>query len=302
MRGLIVGFGSQGRNHALNLRDSGVEVVIDGRDCDKLAAQELGFEAYHERGLGFDFLFILAPDHLHHEVYSKHKHRLNAGCLIVVAHGFSTYYSTVNFDNYFDVVMLAPRMPGAPIREAYEKGEGIPAFVDIINDHSGNASKRLHEFGKLCGYDHDKWLWVSVAEETEIDLFIEQYFLPKLFELFNGTFTYLTDRGFKPELVALELFASGELSELLNRSAGTGIYSTWSSHASPTCRFGIHKNLRIKDSVENEKGRMEKTLEEIRSGDFFRLLQLEQENKFKFLAQREDEHKASKFEEVLKKL
>lgn len=301
---LMVGFGSQGRNHSLNLRDSGWNVVIHGLEKDRQDAADQEFQLFEPKSASsrFDVLFLLAPDDAHKKIFESLKSFLKPGAIVVVAHGFSIYYKELLIDEAFDWAMLAPRMPGAPVREAYLKGESVPAFVDLIYNGTGTLERKFYDFAKDCGYSETTLKHVTVREETEIDLFIEQFFLPRLFELFQGSYQFLTAEGMDPEVVLLELFASGELSELLNRAAVDGLHTTWRNHASPTCRFGIYENLDMLGYSNTLEKKMDGVLHSIRNKTFLDKLKLERSVNFSHCNKLEADYCSSELEKQLKLL
>jgi ketol-acid reductoisomerase len=285
----ILGYGSQGRAQALNLRDSGHHVVIGNLE-DKYAeqAKEDGFIVvdFHLAVVNSDVVFLLLPDHAHKYIYENSIRRhIKKSAMLIVAHGYSINFGDIVAKSDHDLCLLAPRMPGAPIREQYILGHGSPAFFAVEVDYSGAALDKLLKLADDIGFTKAGIIETTIAEETEIDLFIEQYLLPNIIGSIDQAFNYLVDSGFNPEIALMELYASGEVGDLLVRSARSGIHKVWEENASPTCRFGIMSNI---DRVvpENESLlKMSDTLKNIRTHIFKNLLDIEAEKNYENLVE-----------------
>lgn len=285
----VLGYGSQGAAQALNLRDSGYNVVIGNID-DEFAekAKNDGFAVsnFHEAVIDSDVIFLLLPDQVHKDVYENSiKGFIKKEAMVVVAHGYSLNFGDLNIKGDHDVCLLAPRMPGAPIREQYIAGHGSPAFFAVEYDHSGLALEKLLKLADDLGFTKAGIIETSIAEETEIDLFIEQYFLPNIIGSIDRAFEYLVSNGFNPEVTLMELYASGEVGELLLRASRSGIHKIWEENASPTCRFGVMSNIDRVIPKDDANKKMSETLNNIKSGGFKSMLDNEAENQFKALAE-----------------
>jgi ketol-acid reductoisomerase len=280
----VLGYGSQGRAQALNLRDSGYNVVIgniDDQFAEKARIEGFKVSNFSEAVIDTDIIFLLLPDQVHKRVYEDSvRENIKKDAMIIVAHGYSINFGDLNIEGGHDVCLLAPRMPGAPIREQYLSGHGSPAFFAVESDHSGFALEKLLKLADDLGYTKAGVVETSINEETEIDLFIEQYFLPNLIGSIDWAFEYLVSKGFNPEIALMELYASGEVGELLLRASRSGIHKIWEENASPTCRFGVMSNIDrvIPKSDANKK--MDETLNNIRSGTFKKMLDNEEGNNF----------------------
>lgn len=278
----ILGYGSQGRAQALNLRDSGYNVVIGNIDDDfSEKARNDGFKVsyFNEAVIDSDIIFLLLPDQIHKKVYEESiKGNIKKDAMIIVAHGYSINFGDLCIDGEHDVCLLAPRMPGAPIREQYLSGHGSPAFFAVEKDHSGLALQKLLKLADDLGFTKAGILETSIVEETEIDLFIEQFFLPNIIGSIDWAFEYLVSKGFNPEITLMELYASGEVGELLLRASRSGIHKIWEENASPTCRFGVMSNIERVIPKNDANKKMDETLNNIRSGVFKKMLD-EEENK-----------------------
>lgn len=240
----MIGYGIQGRAQALNLRDSGVTVFVANRhDSYEHQAKEDGFTVYplSEIAEKSDILMLLIPDQAHAEVFKTFlKDKLKAGALLIVAHGFSLYFKTLEIPPHLDIAMLAPRMPGHQIRESYLNGGGIPAFIDVIQNKTDLAWPHTLAVAKGGGFTRAGVLEVPYGVETELDLFVEQFLIPNIIKTVDISFRTLVDEFQFPAVPTLmELYASGELSEVLKLAAETGIGKAFEKNASPTCQYGI---------------------------------------------------------------
>ena len=295
----IIGYGIQGRAQALNLRDSGIEPYIGNIDDKYLkdaVSDNMRVSDISQATKNADIIMMLVPDQSQSDVFKE----IQAGspkddCLIVVAHGYSIYHSNIDMPDTYSIGMLAPRMPGAPIRDAFLRGSGIPAFFDVVRDKSGNAKNQLLALAHAIGFTKGGLYAVPLSEETEIDLFIEQFYLPLVIHSARIAHDFLITKGLNPSTVLMELFASGEIGELLTRASKDGLYETWMNHASPTCRFGIRRAVDDKLPTEHIKKFADNVLKEIRNGDFNKDLMNEGKNNYQSLFESEKENIESSF-------
>ena len=239
----VIGYGIQGRAQALNLRDSGVEVYVGNRRDDYVSAITAdGFQplAIEEVAGMVDSALLLIPDQAHAEVYARQiQPRLRQGGALVVAHGYSLRFGLIQPRQDMDVMLLAPRMPGRQIREYYLRGSGVPAFVDVFQDATGHAWNTVLALAKGMGFTRPGVLHVTVREETELDLFVEQFLVPTILKAIHVSFDELVAAGYAAVPALMELYASGELGEVLLMAAKVGLYGTFQRNASPTCQYGI---------------------------------------------------------------
>lgn len=239
----IIGYGIQGRAQALNLRDSGIKVHVGNRRDDYVSTIVAdGFEplAIGEVASVADILLLLIPDQAHAEVYATQiQPRLRQGGALAVAHGYSLRFGLIKPRDDMDVMLLAPRMPGRQIREYYQRGSGVPAFVDVFQDGTGNAWGTVLALAKAMGFTRPGVFHVTVREETELDLFVEQFLVPTILKAIHLSFDELVAAGYPAVPALMELYASGELGEVLLMAAEAGLYGTFQRNASPTCQFGI---------------------------------------------------------------
>jgi ketol-acid reductoisomerase len=268
----VIGYGNQGRSQALNLRDSGLDVVVGVRnDETRAAAAAEGFAVYEpaEAVAGADVVMLLIPDEVMPEVFEEHvRPGLRAGACIEVASGYNLAFGHVDPPAEADVVMVAPRMIGPGVRELYLAGKGFPSFVCVHRDATGRARKRMLALARGVGSTRAGCLELSCADEAALDLFNEQGFGPAFGMALTNAIQTLVDAGFPPEAVLLEILHSGELAYTLGRMVSDGIVDQMNHH-SHTSQYGsMTRAIRFLDL--DVRARMEKVLAEIRSGAFAR--------------------------------
>lgn len=244
----IIGYGIQGRAQALNIRDSGGNVLVANRQ-DEYAeqAEKDGFKVHKidELVKKSDIILFLIPDQAQAEIYEKFiKNSLRKGNMLVFAHGYTLRYGRVKVPGDIDVGMLAPRMPGYQIREYFLKKSGVPAFIDVVQDKTGLAKQRLLSLARAAGYTRSGVLEVNFRVEADLDLFTEQFLVAALVRIIHAGFKVLVDEFDYPPVPALmELYASGELAEVLKLASKMGVGKVFQKNASPTCQYGIASNF-----------------------------------------------------------
>lgn len=275
----VIGYGIQGRAQALNLRDSGLAVVVGNRrDTAFDRAVEDGFETLDissaaRRG---DVVMLLVPDESHKDVFQHHlRGNLKPGALVTIAHGYSVRYKKFPIPEDVDLALLAPRFPGAQVRGFYVEGHGAPAFFDIIQDKTGQALPRTLALGEALGFARAGLLYVSAEDETDVDLFVEHFMAPLFFRTMEESLKYLIAQGYPAKAAALELYFSGERGAFWSMCAKNGMYKTLKANASPTCQFGVSHYIKtiFDDSI---RAGMKKAIDEIRDGTFARMLDAEE--------------------------
>jgi len=206
----IVGYGSQGHAHALNLRDSGVSVCIGlpqgSRSRAKAEVQKLEVLSVREAAEKSDVIMILAPDTSQPAIYREHiAPSLKAGKTLMFAHGFNIRYETIKPPKDVDVSMIAPKGPGHRVRETFVEGGGVPALLAVHNDASGKADALALSYAHGIGAGRAGVLTTTFTEETETDLFGEQTVLcGGVSELVKAAFGTLVDAGYQPEIAYFE--------------------------------------------------------------------------------------------------
>ena len=268
----VVGYGIQGRGQALNLRDSGLKVIIGQRlgGPNYEQAKNDGFEPVDAETAAkqADLIQILTQDHLQAEIYKKSiKKYLKKGKSLVFSHGFNIHFKQIIPSADIDVFMIAPKGPGALVRRQYEEGKGVPCLVAIHQDASGQALKKALAYAKGIGGARAGVIETTFKEETETDLFGEQAVLcGGSSELIKAGFETLVNAGYQPEIAYFECLH--ELKLIVDLIYEGGIQGM-RKRVSDTAEYG---DLSRGKKVINEKTRkvMRKMLADIQSGKFAR--------------------------------
>lgn len=206
----IIGYGSQGHAHALNLRDSGVDVVVGLRPGRKswsqAEAEGLEVKSMDQAAQWADTIMLLTPDTTQPAIYEAHiAHHLGAGNTLMFAHGFNIRYGTITPPAEIDVSMVAPKAPGHRVRELYQEGEGTPSLLAVHQDTSGNAKSNAISYAFALGSTKAGVVETTFTEETETDLFGEQAVLcGGVSALVKAGFEVLVEAGYQPELAYFE--------------------------------------------------------------------------------------------------
>jgi ketol-acid reductoisomerase len=268
----VIGFGSQGHAHALNLNDSGIQVVVGLREGSpsRARAEEAGLEVLNvaEAAAAGDIVMMLVPDQDQREVYLKSiKAGLEEGNALFFAHGFNIHYYQVVPPEDVDVVMVAPKGPGHMVRRMYEQGSGVPSLVAVYQDYTGRALDIGLAYARGLGATRAGVIETTFAEETETDLFGEQCVLcGGVTELVRAGFDTLVKAGYQPEIAYFECLH--ELKLIVDLIYEGGIANMRYS-ISDTAEYGdMTRGRRI--ISEETRGEMRRILEEITSGEFAR--------------------------------
>lgn len=273
----VIGYGNQGRAQALNMRDSGLDVTV-GNIRDERFDQALsdGFQTISVRDAAEkgDVLCLLLPDEVQEEIFrSDIAPVLGPGKTLDFAHGYNIRYGFITPPRDVDIVMVAPRMIGIGVRERYLAGSGAPAFVAVEQDASGRAWDTTLALSKAIGVTRVGAIRTTFAEETELDHFSEQAVWPVIIRLMTLSFELLTSRGYQPEAVLLELYASGEASQVFHEMADVGLFRQLSFH-SRTSQYGtLSRASRILPDDFHQT--LKKVLDEIHRGTFAREWEME---------------------------
>src|SRR5262245_25626234 len=268
----VVGYGNQGRSQALNLRDSGIPVVVGTlHDASFARAEADGFEALPvseacARAAG---ALVLVPDEVMPEVWRDGvAPNLEAGDLAVFASGYNVAFGLIAPAPELDVALVAPRMIGAGVRDAYVSGAGFPSFVGVHQDATGRARERMLAVAKAIGSTRAGCIEMSMHDEASLDLFTEQAFGPAFGRVMMTAVQLLVEAGYPPEAVLLELYLSGELSYSMEKMRELGMTRQMDLH-SHTSQYGTAtRGARFVDLEGPLRERMGRVLEEIRSGGF----------------------------------
>jgi len=283
----ILGYGNQGSAQAQNLRDSGCAVLV-GNIEDPYAerARQDGFEVVPiaEAARRADILFLLTPDEVMPEVYrTEVAPHLRPGQALDFAHGYNIAFGLIVPPPFVDVVLIAPRMIGAGVRESYLSGEGFPSFVGVHQDATGKAKQRMLALARALGSTRAGCLEMSMKDEATLDLFTEQAFGPALGRVMMAAIETLVEAGFPPEAVLMELYLSGELAYSFAKIRELGMLRQHELH-SHTSQYGtMTRSLRYLDLDPLLKEKMRQSLEEIRSGAFAQEWSTDREAKLQLL-------------------
>ena len=266
----IIGYGNLGRPVANNLRDSGVRVLIGLReDFTRGHAREDGFTPQDiERVIPrCHILMLYIPDEVVSEVYLERVSPFLArGHLLVFASGYNIAFGFVEPPPFVDVGMIAPRTIGEAVRTRFLDGSGFYSFVGVGQDATGSTLETLLALAKAMGSLRAGAIGVSVEQETQLDLFVQQAILPAFHHLMTTAAIVLLELGYPPEAVMLDLIISGEFTDYLSRASQRGLLQAMRL-SSLTGQYGIFSRLHRFKELKLE-GLMEATLDEIRSGDF----------------------------------
>lgn len=285
----ILGYGNQGSAQARNLRDSGLDVIVGNiDDAYAGAARAAGFTVVPiaEATKRADSLFLLTPDEVMPEVYERDiAPHLRPGQLLDFAHGYNVGFDLIVPPPSIDVVMIAPRMIGAGVRDSYVSGEGFPSFVGVFQDATGRAKARMLALARAVGSTRAGCLEMSFVDEATLDLFSEQAFGPAFGRVMMAAIDTLTAAGYPPEAVLMELYLSGELAYSFQKMREMGAMKQHELH-SHTSQYGtITRSIRYFDLDPLLKEKMATALEEIRSGAFAREWSSDREAKMDFIRQ-----------------
>jgi len=267
----VLGYGSQGRAHALNLKDSGFNVVVGVRKAGK------GWKQAKRDGLavaepveavgGADLVAMLVPDMAQAGLYASVKSSLKPGATLLFAHGFNVHFKQIKPRKDLDVVLIAPKGPGSLVRRQYQQGRGVPCLIAVAQDATGKAHAKALAYADGIGGTRGGVVATSFAEETETDLFGEQAVLcGGATELVVAGYETLVEAGYQPEVAYYECLHELKLIvDLLHEGGITKMHK----YISDTAKFG---DLTRGPRVINERVRkeMRKILKEIRSGRFAR--------------------------------
>ena len=268
----IIGYGSQGHAHALNLKDSGVDVVVGLRDgsASAASAREHGLEVLSvvEAASRGDLVMMLVPDELHREVWQNEvRDGVAEGNMLLFGHGFSIHYKEIDPPAGVDVAMVAPKGPGHLVRRQFTEGSGVPGLLAVEQDATGNARALALAYAKGIGCTRGGVIVTTFKDETETDLFGEQAVLcGGASELVQAGFQTLVEAGYDPEMAYFECLHELKLiADLMYEKGLAGMRYSISN----TAEYGDYtRGNRV--ITEDTRAAMRKILAEIQSGDFAR--------------------------------
>jgi ketol-acid reductoisomerase len=267
----VLGYGSQGRAHALNLKDSGFNVVVgvrrSGASWRKATRDGLEVAEPIDAVEGADLVAMLVPDLAQGELYKTIKGALKPGAALLFAHGFNIHFKQVKPRKDLDVVLIAPKGPGDLVRRQYQQGRGVPCLIAVAQDASGKAHARALAYADGIGGTRGGVLATTFAEETETDLFGEQAVLcGGATELVIKGYETLVEAGYQPEVAYYECLHELKLIVDLMHEGGL---SKMHRFVSDTAKYGdLTRGPRVINA--RTKKEMRKILKEIQSGRFAR--------------------------------
>ncbi len=267
----VLGYGSQGRAHALNLKDSGFNVVVglrkNGPSWKKAKRDGLAVAEPIDAARGADLVAMLVPDLAQGALYTEVKSALKPGAALLFAHGFNVHFKQIKARKDLDVVLIAPKGPGDLVRRQYQQGRGVPCLIAVAQDATGKAHARALAYADGIGGTRGGVLETTFAEETETDLFGEQAVLcGGATELVVKGYETLVEAGYQPEVAYYECLHELKLIVDLLHEGGL---SKMHRFISDTAKYGdLTRGPRIVDS--HTKKEMRKILKEIQSGRFAR--------------------------------
>ena len=299
----VLGYGNQGRAQALNLHDSGIDVVVGlrGASGSRIEAEAAGLAtALIEEAVGSaDIVMMLAPDEIHAALYQEIEPSLRHGAALGFSHGLSVRFGLIEPRDDLDIFLLAPKGPGTALRSLYTEGKGMLAAWAVHQDATGKARGTALAYGQAIGCGRAGLIATSFAEEAEADLFNEQAVVwGAVPEILIAGFETLVAGGVSPELAYLECV--GELKLLADLIEARGI-AGMREVISNTAELGAFLGgKRIVD--EGVRQRMAEVLAEVRAGKFADELRQEEESGYARLEQARDENRQSLLEETIRKL
>lgn len=271
----VIGYGNQGRSQALNLRDSGYSVIVGNRDDeyrDIARGDDMTVLDIAEAAAQGDVVMLILPDEVQKEVYDNLVGpQLKGGAALCFAHGYNIHFRLIEPRDDIDLILVAPKMIGDGVRRFYTSGEGFVSVVAAAQDVTGRALDVAIAIAAGVG-SGDRGIWeTTFEEETVTDLYGEQVGGAGAIGTLMASFETLVEAGFDPDVVALELFASGELVAVQRAAFELGLLGQLNYH-SPASRYGqLSRVMRVADP-QALKGAMKDVLAEILDGSFAREL------------------------------
>lgn len=286
----IIGYGSQGHAHALNLRDSGVKDIVvalrkGSAGIKKAEAEQLKVMEVAEAAKWADVMMMLTPDELQADIYYSHLHgNMREGAALMFAHGLNIHFNLIEPRSDLDVMMIAPKGPGHTVRAEYLRGAGVPVLMAVHRDASGNAHELALSYGAAIGGGRAGIIETTFREECETDLFGEQTVLcGGIVELMKAGYETLVEAGYAPEMAYFECVHEMKLIVDLIYEGGI---ATMNYSVSNTAEYGEYvSGPRVIN--ENTRAEMRRILADIQSGKFVKDWMLENKvNQTSFKAMR----------------
>jgi ketol-acid reductoisomerase len=270
----VIGYGNQGRAQALNMRDSGVRVIIgneaeERRYTEKALSENFTVHSISETASTADILFLLLPDEVLPGVFERDiRPHLRTGVCLIFASGYNIAFDLLSPPGDVDVAMIAPRMIGVGVRETYLSGEGFYSFISLHRDATGRGMDTLLACAKALGTLKKGAVAVSMKQEALLDLYNEQAFGAAFGRVLLNAIDVLLSNGLPPEAVLIEMYLSGEMSYTYQKMAQVGLVNQVNLH-SHTSQYGaMSRGIRYMGLPLKEK--FQRTFDEINSGEFAR--------------------------------
>mgnify|MGYP001422520924 CR=1 FL=1 len=268
----VIGFGSQGHAHALNLKDSGVKVIIGlyAKSKSRAVAEEYGFKVTDTANAvqNADVIFIATPDTKIASIYNKDiAPHLKEGQTLLFSHGFAVHFKTIELPDFVNVIMVAPKGPGHIVRRQFVEGKGVPALIAIEQNPGRDAKKIALAWAKGVGGTRAGTFQTTFKEETETDLFGEQTVLcGGVSQLITAGFETLVEAGYQPEMAYFECLH--ELKLIVDLFYEGGVANMWYSVSNTAEYGGLTRGPRV--VTDETKQEMKRILNEIQTGRFAR--------------------------------
>ena len=299
----VLGFGNQGRAQALNLLDSGIDVVVGlrGSSLNRAIAEELGLKVadLDEAAASADVVMMLAPDEILGDLYNEIGPRLREGAALGFSHGLAVHFGLVQPRDDLDVYLVAPKGPGTALRRLYQQGKGMVALWAVAQDRSGSAREIAHAYGRAIGCARAGLIASSFEEEAVADLFNENAVVwGGVPELLRAGFETLVEAGISPEVAYLECVGELKLiAELIDARGIAGMREAISNTAELGAVLGGPAVV-----GPETRARMADVLESVRSGGFARALRSEAETGYPRLKAARTAARSQRIEQVFEKL
>ena len=266
----IMGYGSQGHAHALNLKESGVKVIVglrpESSSCQRAREAGLTVMSVAEAAKAADFVMMLVPDEKQADIYAEEiAPYLVEGNVLMFAHGFNIHFKQIIPPKGVDVIMVAPKGPGHTVRSQYLEGKGVPSLIAVEQDASGKAKEYALAYACGIGAGRAGIIETTFNDETETDLFGEQAVLcGGVTELMKAGFDTLVEAGYAPEMAYFECVHEMKLIVDLINSGG---FAAMRYSISDTAEYGDYRTSR-RIITEDTRKEMKKVLREIQDGTF----------------------------------
>jgi len=302
----VLGYGSQGHAHALNLHESGFDVVVGLRESsdswDVAEADGLEVATTYEAAEQADVVSVLVPDTVQPAVFEEIEPALEDGDTLQFAHGFNVHYNQIEPPEGVDVTLVAPKSPGHIVRRNYEREEGTPGLLAVYQDATGEAAQEGLAYAEGIGCTRAGVIETTFQEETETDLFGEQAVLcGGVTSLAKTGYETIVDAGYSPEMAYFEVL--NELKLIVDLMYKGGLGGMWHSVSDTAEYGGLTRGDRIVDDDVREN--MEEVLEEVQNGEFAREWILENQAgrpSFTQLVEAEENHEIEAVGEELRGL